>query len=998
MSELKLISPMLDHFLMGDPMSDHHGVRCCPAMERDSDKKYIVKIISIPASQMQLDALLLAGAYKDSASAMEYFKDLSDEVGKEAQTLQQLSKLEGFVPYENWQIVPMENEIGYDVYLLSPYKHSLQRFFRKHTMTHLGAVNLGLDLCAAMAVCRRAGMLYVDLKPGNIFLSQDQEYRVGDLGFIPLDFLKYASLPEKYRSAYTAPEIKDAFSSLNPTIDIYAIGLILYQAFNGGVLPFDGQAPEEPLPPPPYADYEMAEIILKACAPKPEDRWQTPLEMGQAIVSYMQRNGANDTPIVPPPAAVDASVPAAEEVPADTQSTEEPKQKEISGEPETVPPASGSEDPLLEQIIREVNTGSLAAEEPVPDSTVLAEEEDAADLRFMEEMVSDETAPDESTAANVEYHELSDEISDILTQADELIAHETPDPVIAPEPIDVPVPPPIALTIDEASEDEVPETITGIEQDVSEDTAVELPQEKAAKKKNRSPRNKDILKKVVRTTAALLVIAALLYGGYYFYRNYYLLTVSNLQLDGTEDQLTVRVTADIDESLLSVVCKDTHGNVSTSPVSNGTAQFGDLNPNTQYQISLEVTGFHKLVGLTSGSYNTPPQTNIIQFNATTGSEDGAVLLNFTVDGKEPEQWSVVYSAEGEEEQTVTFAGHMVTIRNLVLDKEYTFRLTSTASLYIVGNDQITYTPTALVYAQNLTITSCQNASLTATWEAPEDHSVSSWVVRCYNEYGYDQTITTEDTQAVFSDIDVTKGHTVEVTAEGMMVGTHTYITDNAVTVSNIQTDVSEPSQIGITWDFAGAAPEGGWLLLYTIDNIERQEVVPCEGNSAVIIPMVPAAHYEFTLQTASGATVFDGTFSLDTPKASTFNSYLLTADDLDFTMCLTPDKEDWTYKDVPDDDITNTFQPGQKASFMLKVYKNYSYDAKDMLTLFVIRDESGNLISTASVTRPWSSMWHSARCELDVPSLPDTPGSYTITIYFNGAYAGEESFTIAEAE
>ena len=63
MSEPKLISPMLDDFAMGGPISDHHGVRCCPAMPNGSDKRYIVKVISIPASQVQLEAFLLTGIY-----------------------------------------------------------------------------------------------------------------------------------------------------------------------------------------------------------------------------------------------------------------------------------------------------------------------------------------------------------------------------------------------------------------------------------------------------------------------------------------------------------------------------------------------------------------------------------------------------------------------------------------------------------------------------------------------------------------------------------------------------------------------------------------------------------------------------------------------------------------------------------------------------------------------------------------------------------------------
>ena len=76
MSEPKLVSPMLDNFDMGGPISDHDGVKCCPAMRKNSDDKFIVKIISVPASQTKLDALLLTGAYPDKNSAVAYFKEL----------------------------------------------------------------------------------------------------------------------------------------------------------------------------------------------------------------------------------------------------------------------------------------------------------------------------------------------------------------------------------------------------------------------------------------------------------------------------------------------------------------------------------------------------------------------------------------------------------------------------------------------------------------------------------------------------------------------------------------------------------------------------------------------------------------------------------------------------------------------------------------------------------------------------------------------------------
>ena len=69
LSEPKLISPLLDGFQMGDAISDRHGARCHPAMPQESDEKYIVKIISIPANQTKVQGLLLAGAFSDEASA-----------------------------------------------------------------------------------------------------------------------------------------------------------------------------------------------------------------------------------------------------------------------------------------------------------------------------------------------------------------------------------------------------------------------------------------------------------------------------------------------------------------------------------------------------------------------------------------------------------------------------------------------------------------------------------------------------------------------------------------------------------------------------------------------------------------------------------------------------------------------------------------------------------------------------------------------------------------
>ena len=118
MSEQKLVSPLLDGFIMGNPMSEHDGITCHPAMREGSDDKYIVKIISVPASQVQLDALLLTGAYKDTAAALDYFTAEAENIAKEVDILQRISKLDGFLAYEGCQIAAKENGLGNQVFLL----------------------------------------------------------------------------------------------------------------------------------------------------------------------------------------------------------------------------------------------------------------------------------------------------------------------------------------------------------------------------------------------------------------------------------------------------------------------------------------------------------------------------------------------------------------------------------------------------------------------------------------------------------------------------------------------------------------------------------------------------------------------------------------------------------------------------------------------------------------------------------------------------------------
>ncbi len=197
----------------------------------------------------------------------------------------------------------------------------------------------------------------------------------------------------------------------------------------------------------------------------------------------------------------------------------------------------------------------------------------------------------------------------------------------------------------------------------------------------------------------------------------------------------------------------------------------------------------------------------------------------------------------------------------------------------------------------------------------------------------------------------------------------------------------------ISWEYSGNDPEGGWLLSYTVDGGGSQ-VIECTKSSAVISPLIPGAEYTISVILEDGTTVFSYPLSVTTDEAEKFVGYFTGAAYITARMCRTPNKTNWNRLDVPEGDYTDTYKLGQKASFLL--YTSRKYDtARDLITtMFVIHDAEGKLVSSNIIQDTWVNMWYQRYCELDIPALPEVPGTYTITIYFNGMFVHTQEFTI----
>jgi serine/threonine-protein kinase len=112
----------------------------------------------------------------------------------------------------------------------------------------IGAVAaVGRVLAEALAAAHEAGVVHRDVKPGNVMLTQQgRSIKVLDFGLSKIVDADVSRVSVTHSQmvmgtpAYMAPEQFLHTKSAGPEADVYSLGVVLYEAFSGG-LPFDGE-------------------------------------------------------------------------------------------------------------------------------------------------------------------------------------------------------------------------------------------------------------------------------------------------------------------------------------------------------------------------------------------------------------------------------------------------------------------------------------------------------------------------------------------------------------------------------------------------------------------------------------------------------------------------------------------------------------------------------------------------------------------------------------
>ncbi|MCR4621786.1 MAG: serine/threonine protein kinase [Clostridiales bacterium] len=252
-----------------------------------------LKWIEYPRDPQEIRTLEAQGLSSDEIKA--YYAKTAVALQREISILVRLKANSHIVSIEDHYVIDRD-EGGFDLLIRMEELTPLSELIK--SLTVRDAVKLGRDVCTALVDCATESIVHRDIKPDNIFRNHLGSYKLGDFGVAKHLYASEAAYSQKGTPLYMAPEVVNG-ESYDARADIYSLGLVLYKLLNAQRLPFEpaGRMPlpdeqsaarqkrikGEKFPPPSQADEELGEVILKACAFDPEDRYSSAAEFLEAL-------------------------------------------------------------------------------------------------------------------------------------------------------------------------------------------------------------------------------------------------------------------------------------------------------------------------------------------------------------------------------------------------------------------------------------------------------------------------------------------------------------------------------------------------------------------------------------------------------------------------------------------------------------------------------------------------------------------------------------------
>ena len=269
-------------------------------------EKAALKVISIPRNASDIDELYSDGY--DDESITSTFQSHLKSIVAEYSLMRKMSSCANIVNCEDIRYVQHDDGIGWDIFIKMELLTPLTKFLPEAVPVET-VVQIAKDMCVALDTCKQHDIIHRDIKPQNIFVSDNGDFKLGDFG-IAKTIEKTMGGTKIGTYKYMAPEVYNN-QPYGAAADIYSLGLVLYWLLNERRMPFLPLPPAklkvgmeeharqrrfagEQIPKPAHGSEKLKEITLKACAYTPALRYASAREMLQQLQSEcMGASGAH---------------------------------------------------------------------------------------------------------------------------------------------------------------------------------------------------------------------------------------------------------------------------------------------------------------------------------------------------------------------------------------------------------------------------------------------------------------------------------------------------------------------------------------------------------------------------------------------------------------------------------------------------------------------------------------------------------------------------------
>jgi len=260
-----------------------------------------LKIITVPQSEAEIQAVLEEGM--SPSEAEQYFYSMVEDIVREFALMAKVKGTAYVVSYEDHEVIRHTQGLGWDILIRMEELTGLLPYAYAHPFTRRDIIKLGIHMCKGLELCQKYNIIHRDIKPENIFVSENGDFKLGDFGIARTVEKTMSGLSKKGTYNYMAPEVYKGLE-YGFSVDIYSLGIVMYRLLNKNRVPFLPPAPEkltyasreqalarrmsgDEIPMPVYGYGRLGEIVLKACAYNPKDRYSSPMQMRQELEAIL---------------------------------------------------------------------------------------------------------------------------------------------------------------------------------------------------------------------------------------------------------------------------------------------------------------------------------------------------------------------------------------------------------------------------------------------------------------------------------------------------------------------------------------------------------------------------------------------------------------------------------------------------------------------------------------------------------------------------------------